>query len=97
MSAARRARGSAAGGALLRVTVPSAGTLHVRPVAGRRALRRARRPAAAAGVVSFRLRPSRAGRRVISGRGRLRARVLVTFTPVAGATQTAKVAVTLWR
>ena len=95
MAAARRARGTSARGALVRVKVPSAGTLHVRPVARRRVLRQARRPVAAAGLVSLRVRPSRAGRRVIARRGRLRVRMLVAFTPVGGATQTAKVSVTL--
>jgi hypothetical protein len=97
MSAARRARGSAARGALLRLRVPSAGVLRVRAIAGRRALRRVRRSAVAAGRLRVRLHPSRSGRAVIARRGRLRVHALVAFTPVGGATQTAKATVTLRR
>jgi len=97
MSAARRARGSAARGAVLRVRVPAAGTLRVRPAAGRRALRTTRRAVGSAGSLSLRVRPSRSGRAVIARRGRLRVRALLAFTPVGGRTQTSNVLVTLRR
>jgi hypothetical protein len=96
MAAPRSARGVARG-LVLRVRVPAAGTLRARPAAGRRALRTTRAGASRAGVVALRIVPSRAGRALIARHGRLRVRMVLSFTPVGGATQTTKTLVTLAR
>ena len=82
---AQGVRGTARG-AVLRVSVPAAGTLRLRPAAGRRAVRRIRTTTAKRGIVSVRVIPSRAGR-ACCAHGRLRLRVVLSFTPVGGATQ----------
>jgi PKD domain-containing protein len=66
-------------GAVVRVRVPSAGTLQIRAAGRPRALRPRRLTVSRQSVVAFRIRPARSGR--------LRVRVRFTFTPVGGATQ----------
>jgi hypothetical protein len=97
MSGPRNVRGSGARGIVLRVRVPSAGTLRARSVAGRRALRTARTTATKASVLTLTMLPSRAGRAVLARHGHLRVRAVISFTPIGGATQTSKVLVTLHR
>ena len=92
---ARRVHGSLGRGAVLRLKVPAAGTVRVRPVAGRRALRPARITAAGPGEVMVRVRASRAGRAIAMRKGRLRARMAVFYTPFGGTRQSTKVVVTL--
>jgi hypothetical protein len=94
LSASRSVRGTARG-AILRVRVPAAGTLRLRPAAGRRAVRRMRTATAERGIVSVRVIPSRAGRALLARHGRLRLRVVLSFTPVGGATQKFKTMVAL--
>jgi PKD domain len=94
LSASRSVRGTARG-AVVRVRVPAAGTLTLRPAAGRRAVRRTRTATTKRGFMSVRVIPSQAGRALLARHGRLRLRVVLSFTPFGGATQTAKVAVAL--
>jgi hypothetical protein len=82
------------GRAVLRVRVPAAGTVRVR-ARGARTIRAARGHASAAGVVNVTVRPSRAGKARLARQARLRVRVLLSFTPVGGATQTARRTLTL--
>jgi hypothetical protein len=97
LSAPRSVRGTADRGAALRVSVPAAGTLRLRAMAGRRAVRAVRTSTAKQGVVSVRVIPSRAGRALLARHGRLRRRVVLSFTPVAGEAQTFEVVVALQR
>jgi PKD domain len=96
MSSPRSARGDARG-VVLRVRVPAAGTLRVRSAAGRRAMRTARTSTARGGLVALRVLPSRAGRALIARHGRLRLRLVLSFTPVTGVPQTSTTLVTLLR
>jgi hypothetical protein len=79
---------------VLRVRVPAAGTVRVR-ARGSRTIRAARGHASAAGVVNVTVRPSRAGKAKLARQARLRVRALLSFTPVGGATQTARRTLTL--
>ena len=97
MSAPRKVRGSGDRGIVLRVRVPSAGTLRARSAAGRRVLRTARTTATRGGVLTLTMRPARAGRAVLARHRRLRVRTVVSFTPIGGVTQTSKSLVTLHR
>ena len=96
-SSGRSVRGNLRRGARLRVRVPAAGTVQVRPVGGRRVLRPARLTAAGAGDLVLRIRASRSGRAAALRSGRLRARVTVVYTPFGGAPQGTKAVVTLVR
>ena len=97
MSAPRKVRGSRNRGIVLRVRVPSAGTLRARSAAGRRVLRTARTTATRGGVLTLTMRPARAGRAVLARHGRMRVRTVVSFTPIGGVTQTSSSLVTLHR
>jgi hypothetical protein len=96
-SSPRRVRGTVARGAVLRVRVPAAGTVWVRPVAGRRALRSARGTATGPGSLALRVLASRSGKALATRKGRVRVRVAVFFTPFGGTRQSAKATVTLIR
>jgi len=84
-------------GVRVRVRVPAAGVLRVRGAAARRAVRPARVPASAAGIVRLDLRATRTARKALARRPRLRTRLLFTFTPVGGARQSRIRTVTLSR
>jgi hypothetical protein len=71
----------------VRVRVPAAGVLRVRGAGRPRAIRPARVPASAAGIVKLDLRTTRTAGRALARRSRLRIRALFTFTPVGGARQ----------
>ena len=98
LSAPRSVRGTAARGAALRVQGSRGRDPEAAPD-GRppRGAARCATSTAKRGVVSVRVIPSRAGRALLARHGRLRLRVVLSFTPVGGATQTSKVAVALER
>jgi hypothetical protein len=96
MSAPRNVRGRGTRGIVLRVRVPSAGTLRARSAAGR-VLRTARTTATKGGVLKLTIRPARAGRAVLARHRRLRVQTVVSFTPIGGVPQTSKSLVTLHR
>jgi hypothetical protein len=79
------------------VRVPAAGVLRVRGSGRHRAIRPARVPASAAGIVKLDLRATRTARKALARRPRLRTRALFTFTPVGGARQSRIRTVTLSR
>ncbi len=86
------------GSVLLKLRLPGPGKVRVKAVAklprrlshraraGSRRITVAKAAAVArhAGTLKVRLRPNRAARRVLKGRGRLKAKARITFTPTAG-------------
>ena len=84
-------------GVRVRVRVPAAGVLRVRGAGRPRAVRPARVPASAAGIMNLDLRATRTARKALARRPRLRTRLLFMFTPVGGARQSSIRTVTLSR
>jgi hypothetical protein len=75
---------AASGRIAVRVAVPGPGVVSVRAVSGRLRVGSASRRAATSGEVKLRLRPSRAARRALARRHRLRVVVRVGFRPASG-------------
>jgi lysophospholipase L1-like esterase len=94
---ARRAQRD--GSISLRLKAPARGSFHVRALARRAGKQirfgRAESFAQRAGKLRLRVRPGRAGRDALSGQGRLRVSLEMTFRPIAGVRRTKRTMVTV--
>ena len=83
------------GTGVLRVTVPSAGSVAVRDVARRARVKRVTKSSAGPGSLALRVRPTRAGLRTLRANRRMRTTLRVTFTPQGGSPESRTKTVTL--